>query len=306
MAGVLTGFLVIGVIIAVGYVVGRTTLLGPHGQPVLARAIFFVLSPCLLFTVLAEAEVSRLFSPLLVVSLLAAVSAFGIFIAVAAFLWRRALPEATIGALASGYVNANNIGIPVSVYVLGDATYSAPVVLLQLLIFTPIALTLLDIGTGGKASVGRILTQPFRNPIIIGSLLGLVVSLTGVELPDPVIEPFRLIGAAALPIMLISFGMSLSGTRVLEPGAGRKDVVLATTIKLAFMPVAAWLIGRFGFGMTGHELFAVVVLAGLPSAQNVFNYAQRYSRGIILARDTVLLTTVGSVGVLLIASLLLT
>ncbi|AWB87428.1 AEC family transporter [Mycetocola zhujimingii] len=306
MSGVLTGFLVIGVIIAVGYVVGRIKLLGPHGQPVLARAIFFVLSPCLLFTVLAEAEVSRLFSPLLVVSLLAALTAFGIFIAVAALLWRRALPEATIGALAAGYVNANNIGIPVSVYVLGDATYSAPVVLLQLLIFTPIALTLLDIGTGGKASVGRILTQPFRNPIIIGSLLGLVVSLTRVELPDPVLEPFRLIGAAALPIMLISFGMSLSGTRVLEPGSGRRDVLLATTIKLAIMPVAAWLIGRYGFGMTGHELFAVVVLASLPSAQNVFNYAQRYSRGLILARDTVLLTTVGSVGVLLIASLLLT
>ena len=144
------------------------------------------------------------------------------------------------------------------------------------------------------------------NPIIIGSLLGLIVSLTRVELPEIVLEPFTLIGAAALPVMLISFGMSLSGSRVLEPGSGRRDVLLATTIKLAVMPVAAWVIGHFGFGMAGHELFAVVVLASLPSAQNVFNYAQRYSRGVVLARDTVLLTTVGSVGVLLIASVLLT
>ena len=304
MSGVLTGFVVIGIIIAVGYLMGRIDLLGKHGQQVIARAVFFVLSPCLLFTVLAEAEVSRLFSPVLVVSLLAATSAFGTFLIVAVLVWRRKLPEATIGALASGYVNANNIGIPVSVYVLGDATYSAPVVLLQMLVFAPVALTLLDIGTGGQASVGRILTQPFRNPIIIGSLLGLLVSVTGITVPEALFEPFRLIGAAALPLMLISFGMSLSGTKILEPGSGRRDVLLATTIKLAIMPVAAWLIG-VAFGITGHELFAVVVLAGLPTAQNVFNYAQRYSRGVILSRDTILLTTIGSVAVLLVASLLL-
>lgn len=305
MSGVLTGFGVIGVIIAVGYIVGRVNLLGPTAQPVLARMVFFVLSPFLLFTVLADAEVERLFSPLLVVSLLAAVSAFVVFLAVAGLIWRRSLPDATIGALASGYVNANNIGIPVSVYVLGDAAYSAPVVLLQLLVFTPIALTLLDVGTGGKASVGRVLSQPFRNPIIIGSLLGLLVSVTGLDIPAPMMEPFRLIGAAAVPMILISYGMSLHGTKVLEPGAARRDVILATTIKLAIMPLAAWLIARFGFGITGEELFAIVVLAGLPTAQNVFNYAQRYDRGELVARDTILLTTVGSVGVLFVVSLLL-
>lgn len=305
MSGVLMGFGVIGAIIAVGYIFGRIDLLGPQGQPVIARTVFFVLSPFLLFTVIGEAEVERLFSPLLVVSLLAAVSAFTLFTVMSAVFWRRKLPETTIGTLSSGYVNANNIGIPVSVYVLGDAAYSAPVILFQLLVVAPIALTLLDIGTGGKASVGRILSQPFRNPIIIGSLLGLLVSVTGLEIPDPVMEPFRLIGAAAVPMMLISYGMSLHGTRILEPGGSRRDVMLATTIKLAFMPVAAWLIGQYGFGITGTELFAIVVLAGLPTAQNVFNYAQRYDRGVLLARDTILLTTIGSVGVLLVVSFLL-
>jgi malonate transporter len=48
-----------------------------------------------------------------------------------------------------------------------------------------------------------------------------------------------------------------------------------------------------------------VVLAGLPTAQNVFVYAQRYERGVTLARDTVLITTVGSVPVLVLVALLL-
>ena len=37
-------------------------------------------------------------------------------------LWRRgARPHTVIGSLASGYVNGNNFGIPIAVYMLGDA-----------------------------------------------------------------------------------------------------------------------------------------------------------------------------------------
>ncbi|WP_157157523.1 MULTISPECIES: AEC family transporter [unclassified Diaminobutyricimonas] len=305
MSGVITGFVVIGAIILVGYLTGRSGVLGDHAQPVIARTVFYVLSPFLLFTVLADADVDRLFSPLLVVSLGAALAATALFAVVAVLIWKRPAPEATIGAVSAGYVNANNIGIPVSLYVLGDAAYSAPVVLLQLLIFTPIILAILDIRTGGRASLGRILLQPVRNPIIIGSALGLVVSLTGVELPTMVMEPIRLIGGAAVPVMLISYGMSLHGQRILQVGSGRRDVLLASFIKLALMPVFAWLLGQFVFGLSGQELFAVVVLAALPTAQNVFNYAQRYDRGVIIARDTVFITTLGSVAVLLLWTALL-
>jgi predicted permease len=47
--------------------------------------------------------------------------------------------------------------------------------------------------------------------------------------------------------------------------------------------------------MEGHLLFSAVVLAALPTAQNVFVTAQRYERGIVIAKDTVLLTTIVAV-----------
>ncbi|MHB1171034.1 MAG: AEC family transporter [Lacisediminihabitans sp.] len=305
MSGVLIGFAIIGTVILVGYVVARLNLLGGHALFVLGRIVFFVLSPCLLFTVLADANVHVLFSSLLVVSLVAAVLAFVIFALVALLIWRRAIPEAVIGSLAAGYVNANNIGIPVALYVLGNTAYSAPVVLLQLLVFAPIALTILDIRTTGKVSLGRILLQPVKNPIIIGSALGVLLSVLQLHLPSAVMEPFRMIGAAAVPMVLIAFGMSLHGQKILRPGSGRRDVLLASAIKLVVMPVIAWLLGRFVFGLEGQHLFAVVVLAALPTAQNVFNYAQRYERGEIIARDAVLITTVGAVPVLVLIAALL-
>lgn len=305
MLGVLAGFAVIGVVILAGFIVGRLGLLGDHAQFVLSRLVFFVLAPCLLFTVLASADVAVLFSSRLAVSALAAIACFVVFAAIARLVWRRAVPEAVIGTLGSGYVNANNIGIPVAAYVLGDASYSAPVILVQLLVFAPIALAILDASTRGQVSARLVLLGVVKNPLIIGSLLGTLVAVTGITLPPVVLEPFSLIGAAAVPVVLISFGMSLSASRLLAPGSGRRDILLATTLKLLVMPVVALALARFVFGIEGHDLFGLVVLAALPTAQNVFNYAQRYDRGVIIARDTVLLTTVLCIPVVFVVALLL-
>jgi predicted permease len=305
MVGVLTGFAIIGAIILAGYLVGRSGVLGEHGRFVLARLAFYVLSPAMLFTVLADADVHALFSSLLPVSLIAAVTVGLVFALVARLVWKRPVSETVVGSLASGYVNANNIGIPVAVYVLGGAAYSAPIILLQLLVFAPLGLTILDIQDRGSVSLRRILVQPFTNPIIIASALGVLLAVLGIHLPAPVMEPFRLIGAAMVPVVLMGFGMSLHGQRPLAPGTARRDVVLASALKLVVMPLVAWSVGYFLFGLGGEKLFAVTVLAALPAAQNVFNYAQRYERGEILARDVVLITTALAVPVLLVVAALL-
>ncbi|CAN5159288.1 AEC family transporter [soil metagenome] len=305
MGGVLIGFAVIGFVILVGYIVARSGVLGEQGAFVFGRAGFYVLSPFLLFTVLSQADVHVLFSSLLLVSAIAAVASMAVFVAVSRAFFRRPVSETVIGTLASSYVNANNIGIPVALYVLGDAAYSAPIVLLQLLVFVPVALTILDVQARGSFSARRILFGVLSNPIIIGSALGVLVAVLRVRLPDPVLEPLRLIGAAAVPIVLLSFGMSLHGQRPLAAGSSRRDVLLASALKVAFMPTVAWLVGHFLFHLREGQLFAVVVLAALPTAQNVFNYAQRYERGQILARDVVLITTVLCVPALFVVAALL-
>ncbi len=216
------------------------------------------------------------------------------------FVWRRGVPETTIVALASGYVNANNIGLPIALFVLGDPALAVPVILLNLTVFAPIALAVLDISTSGRASLGRVLLQPVRNPIIIASLLGVVLAVTGLRLPEVVLEPVRLVGGAAVPIILMLFGMSLHGVRVLAPGSGRRDALVATALKVAVMPTVAWLIGWFAVGLEGRELFTVVLFAALPSAQHVFSWAHRFDRHVAVARDTVLLSTIGAVPALLI------
>ncbi|OUE24414.1 AEC family transporter [Clavibacter michiganensis] len=305
MIGVLTGFAIIGFIIAVGYGVGRSGIAGPGAQHSLNRVAFFVATPALLFTVLAKADLDVVFSAFLLASASAVAVAAILYLIVARVLFRRPVAETTIGAASASYVNANNIGLPVAIYVLGDAQLVAPVLLLQLLVLAPTTLTILDISSRGSASVVGILTQPLRNPMIIASMLGILIAVTGLQVPDAVYEPFRLIGGAAIPIVLMAFGMSLVGRKPLAPGSGRGEIIVASVIKTVIMPLAAFLLARFAFHLDADQTFAATVIAGLPTAQNIFNFASRYERGVVLARDTVLITTVASIPVLLVIAALL-
>lgn len=305
MVGVLIGFAIISFVVGVGYLVGRIGILGPHADFVLSRLAFFVLSPALLFTVLAEADLESLFSNLLPVAAIAAVVNLTAYAVLALAVWRKPVPDATIGALSTAYTNANNIGLPVSAYVLGDPSTSAPVILLQLTVFAPIGLTILDLSTSGTPSLGRILLQPVRNPLLIASALGAFLAITQLPVPAEVLRPFEFIGEAAIPVILLNFGMALHGSRVLAPGSDRRATIVASVLKIVVMPVTAWVVARFGFGLEGHALFAAVILAALPTGQNVFNYAQRYGRGEVLARDVGLITTVASFPAMLVISALL-
>lgn len=305
MLETLTGFAVVGVAIAVGWLLGRIDLLGPHAKHVLSRLTFFVLSPFLLFVVLAQADVHTLFSALLPVSAIAAVVIFVIYIAVARLVWRRTVAETLIGTLSAGQVNSNNIGIPLSLYLLGSAAYPAPVILLQLLVFTPITMAIFEAITTGQRRPIPILRRTVTNPIVVGSVLGVIVSVSGLRLPPIVLDPAQLIANACVPVLLISYGISLHGQRVLGASGRRRDILFASTLKLFVMPLVAWAVAALAFHLAPQDVLIVTVLAALPTAQNVFNYAQRFGVGETIARDTVFVTTVGCVPVLIGITLIL-
>ncbi|KIQ15945.1 AEC family transporter [Rhodococcus sp. MEB064] len=307
MSGVLAGFTVIFVVIFIGYVVARTHVLGESGGLVLGRMVFFVATPALLFDTLARADLSVIFSPTLAITAVGALIVGAISLVIALTVTKRGLPEATIGALAASYVNAANLGIPIAVYVLGDASFVAPLLLFQIMIYSPLALTVLDVSTSSKdASFLGIVAAPFKNPIVLAGLAGLALAITGFTLPDPVMQPFTLLGGASVPGALLAFGMSLYGVKVLERGAGpRRDVALASFLKMAVLPVLTYALARWGWNLDGHDLFAVVVIAALPTAQNVFVYATRYGRGTVLARDTAFVTTIVSIPVIAVVAALL-
>ena len=319
MGDVVAGLAVFGVVIAVGWLLVRTRAVPADADGVLTRVCFFAATPALLVTTLSRADltavVSRTTAVAVAAELVAIVSAWCLH----RLVLRRSTAEATIGALASGYVNAANLGIPVAVLVLGDAATIAPILLLQLLVLTPVTFTVLDAVTRrGNPSRLATLTVPLRNPLLWGVVAGTAANLGGVNLEHwcggyPA-QGLEMLGRVAVPLMMLALGMSLAGAprplRSPEPdasvrGAGRRSGLwLAVGWKLAVMPGLAVVVG-LATGLSGAQLLTPVVTATLPTAQNVFMYASRYGVGKDLARDAVLLTTAGFVPVVLLAAAIL-
>ena len=297
MLGVLAGFFVVWCIILVGMFVGRRGILGDNARQVLSGLTFFVASPALLFETLSKARLQDVFAAPLLVAAVGAMATAAIFFIIVKFLLKRSMPESLVSSMSASLANSANLGIPIAVYVLGDASYVAPLLIFQLAFFTPLFLMALDSTTSAHRTTPlRFVLMILRNPMIVGSALGLVVAGTGWQVPPLVLQPIHLIGGAAIPAMLMAFGMSLNGSRPLQAATARRvDALVASAFKLIVHPAIAYVFARFALGMEGHALFAAVVTSALPTAQNVFVAASRYRTGLTVAKDTVLITTVVAV-----------
>lgn len=310
---------------------------GAGARAILATLSFTICAPALMFSTLAGTDLAHVVSRGAAVTW-ATTAALALFTAaVARWVLRLPAGPTAVTTLAAVYVNGGNIGIPLAVYLFDDALAVVPTLLFQLLVLAPLTLAVLDrsgAGTPGGAGAGarrttarsgwtsvvRVLLAAVRNPITVGTLAGLLVAvvseLTGARLPEVALIPFDLIGAAAPPLGLLTFGMTLAvpmpaltppgadtgsghGTEG-APGAGtdaapaapaapastpwwtgRDRVLVRAVVALAVLVrnvlhPLAAWVVGNAVGLDPGALTLVVTMAALPTAVNVTTYATRY------------------------------
>ena len=241
MGEVISGLAVFAVVIAVGWALVRFGAVPAGSDTILTGVCFYAATPALLVTTIGGADLATVVSRATLAGLLA--ETLGIVSAwlVHRLALRRSVAESTIGALAAGYVNAANLGIPVLVVLLGGATAIAPILLLQLLVISPAAFAVLDVTTARGAGPGpAVWTAPLRNPLLLGVVAGLVVNLTGWDAGAAagglVANSLGTLGALAVTLMMLSLGMSLAAS---SPRVTRRLTVARVTRLRATGPGAA-------------------------------------------------------------------
>jgi predicted permease len=331
VGAILTALGTMGAIVALGWVLGRRGTLGPAAPAVLARVVFAVATPCLLLVTVAHADLHLLLSRAALVTALSTTTVVLVAVAVLRGLWHRPAADVTVATLASSYVNAGNLGLPLAVYLLGDAVAVVPSLLYQLLGLAPVAFAVLDArasrepgpapavppdtpptaspvpGPGprrGALVLRAVLLRTLRNPIIVGALAGLLLAALPWSPPEVLLGPFGIVGAAAAPLALLTFGMSLAVPRTIDARPVRRELVLVVALRSLVHPLLAGGIGA-ALGLEGAVLLGVTAMAALPTAQNVLVYAIQYGRQQPLARDAGLVTTVLAVPVLLVVTAVL-
>jgi malonate transporter len=287
-------------VLLVGYILARTNALGPHGTKVLSTLTFMVGLPSLMFSTIASRHISEVLSQTGLISVVTALCCMALF-ALSGAIGRWGVRRTTVGALATGIVNSTNLGVPLSLYILGSATFVTPIMLFQLALVTPVALTILDLTDpeGKRASVWSILSTPLRNPVTVAAILGVIVSAAGIELPALVLDPLKLVAQLTVPLMLIIFGMSLHGLSPRQSTVDRVPTLFAVILKSAVQPVLAWLLAVLVFHLDTFSTFVVTACAILPTGQNVVLYAVRYGVGQNLAQTTAVITSALAIPLLL-------
>lgn len=284
----IAAFVPIWTLTLLGFMAGRFRLLGEGADRALAGFVFHLAMPAALFSVLARTRLS--FSgPALGAFAASTVVTMALGFVLSRRIFGRKPGEATVGAMAAGYVNSANLGIPVAMQVLGDATFLTGVLLFQVLVITPLVLTVLDRDADRPLRPARLASLPLRNPVILGLAAGVLCSALGWHPPPAIAGPLALLGNAAVPAALVALGLSLT---VRGPGlaAERTEVLALSALKLLAQPLLAYLFG-LAAQLRPADLLALVVCAALPTAQNAYIFAREYGQADSVARGTVIAST---------------
>jgi len=181
------------------------------------------------------------------------------------------------------FPNMGNMGLPICFFAFGK-----PGLALAIIAFAVYCLCTFSFGlwlySGAVSPV-----QLFRLPIIYSVILAVILLLSGVSVPGWVLKTTELLGNFAIPMMLFTLGVSLSGFSVTK----LNRAVLLSVLRLG-MGFGIGILVSFLFGLTGIARGVVVLQSSMPVA--IFNYlfAERYNRNPRETAELVVISTVMS------------
>jgi predicted permease len=235
-----------------------------YDRELISRLISDIGAPCLIFARLTDAAVDPALMARVAGIAVLAMAGFGV---VGALVLRAVkLPAHTFLAPLT-FGNAGNMGLPLCLFAFGDAGLA-----LGICYFAVSAFAQFTVGVwiwAGRASFGELL----RTPMAWAALLSVAVVWSGTPVPAWLRNATGVLGGFAIPLMLITLGVSLAELRV---------ATLGRALRLSVFRLAM----GFGGGLLLAELFALegvargvlILQCSMPPA--VFNYlfALRYDR----------------------------
>ena len=262
--------------------------------------VIYVALPALFFQLLSQTPIEKLTEwGYIFASVFSTFIVFSVMFAGSFIVNRGEIAESTIKGLAAAYGNIGYMGPGLALLAFGEKA-AVPVALIfcfENVMHFAVAPAMMALAGDEKGSFGTVAAGVVRkialHPFIIATAAGVVAAWLRIDPPVPVMRLLDMLARAAAPCALFAMGVTLA----LRP-LKRVPVELGpiAVLKLIVHPALCYVMMSFVGNFDPVWVFAAVLLAGLPTATNVFVIAQQYGVWVERASASILLTTVLSVG----------
>lgn len=280
-------------VMALGYGTRRLGWLRREEISTINKIAFRIFLPCLLYYNIYCSDLSGSFDPLLMTYAVGGVLlTFGL--ALGYTLLTEKLPERR-GVLIQGMFRSNYVimGIPVATALLGADQLGTVSILIAVIVplFNMLAVVVLEVFRGQKPKPLHILGQIAKNPLVIGSVLGILTLVAGIRLPHILEQTIQSVSAIASPLQLFLLGafFQFSGLKTY-----RRELVTVSIAKLIVSPGLFLGLGAL-LGFRGVAFVSLIGIFASPTAVNSFTMAQQMGGDAELAGDIVVTTSAASI-----------
>jgi len=231
------------------------------------RLVYYVLFPPLLFTAIVNAKFTLATEGLM---LSAAVGAFlaAVALSFAARWLLRPEPAFFASCVQTGFRYNSYVGLALAQSLAGPRAVA--LIALIFAVCIPLANVFAVYALARHRRTGM-LREMAVNPLILGTVSGLVANLAGVELPALATTFLSRLGSASLALGLLCIGAGLTFASVHEE---RRTMVYFVAVKLLAKPAIALALVH-ATGLTGTPALVVMLFAALPTASSAYILAAR-------------------------------
>lgn len=257
-------------ILALGFLLGRGNKFSRQEAGAVNRVAFLVMQPALIFPLIASVPFHEFDLSALGAYILCEVMSFGAGYAVARMVFKREHAEAWLLAMAVVFVNSLLYIWPISYLIYGEAAALpiTAIVAWDASISFAFFIITTDIIANPSAGIAAPLKRIATNPILIAIVLGAVVNLSRLPVPEPILTAMDFAGAGAAPLTLFALGIILSGQSLVPT----PTVLGISALKLLVFP-ALVLAALSAVGTEGHWKDLFVLNAAGPSGAMAFSLA---------------------------------
>ena len=276
-------------VMALGYGTRRLGWIRREEISAINKIAFRIFLPCLLYYNVYCSDLSGSFDPLLMAYAAGGVLlTFGLSLGYT--LLTEKLPERR-GVMIQGMFRSNYVimGIPVATALLGADQLGTVSILIAVVVplFNMLSVVVLEVFRGQKPKPLHILGQIAKNPLVIGSVLGILTLAAGIRLPHILEQTIQTISAIASPLQLFLLGafFQFSGLKTY-----RRELVTVSAAKLIVSPGLFLGLGAL-LGFRGVAFVSLIGIFASPTAVNSFTMAQQMGGDAELAGDIVVVTS---------------